>query len=113
MFAKKNRLAKDTDIKRVLAAGRSFFSPHLSVKYLRVPEVVVPRVTFVVSSKVSKLAVNRNRLKRILRAELSMYLTSLKNGDYLFRVKPGVLKVEERELRAELLTLLKRARLLN
>ncbi len=111
MFPKKNRLAKDADIKRVLAAGRSFFAPHIGLKYFH-KAISVPRLTFVVSTKVSKQAVKRNRLKRVLRAELSGEVGRLKPGDYLFRLKPGSVAVPESELRRELRTLILRAGLL-
>ncbi len=111
MFPKKNRLAKDTDVKRVLATGRSFFTPHLSVKCLR-SGLLVPRFTVVVSSKVSKLAVKRNRLKRIIRAELEVKIQDFRNGDFLFRVKPGAAMVDEGQIRSEVRLLINKAHLL-
>ena len=64
MFAKKHRLAKTTDVKKAFAQGRAFFNPFFTIKFLTHTIRAEPRFTVVVSTKVSKRAVPRNRIKK-------------------------------------------------
>lgn len=86
MLPRQHRLAKDRDIKRVFAQGRSFFNPFFTLKYLKL--AAQTRFAFVVSAKVSKKAVKRNRLKRVLREQVRKNLESLAPGDYVLVLKP-------------------------
>lgn len=112
MFAKRNRLAKDRDVKTVLKAGRSFFDPFFTIKYLRVNSPTNTRCTVVVSTKVAKQAVKRNRIKRVIRDFLRRYLQDLATGDYMVIVRPVVVKHEASEIRNRLGQVLVRNRLL-
>ena len=113
MFAKKNRLAKDRDVKTVLKAGRSFFDPFFTIKYLRASaQHTTTRCTVVVSTKVAKQAVKRNRIKRIIRDFLRRYLQGLALGDYMIIVRPMVAKQEASDIRNRLGQVLVRNRLL-
>lgn len=105
MLYKKNRLAKDRDIKKVFARGRGFFNPYFTLKYL--PEGDAPRFTVVASTKVSKRAVKRNRLKRIIRQVLRLNLNKLPLGDYVLMLKPKAGLVPEAELLKSLMEFLK------
>src|SRR3984957_7379 len=96
MLKKANRLAKDKDIQRTFARGRSFFNPFFSIKFAQAPEP--PRFTVVVSTKVFKNAVARNRLKRLVREYLRKNLASFKKGHYVIMAKPKVAKVPEAEM---------------
>ena len=86
MLKKVNRLAKAGDIKKTLARGRTFFNQFFGIKFLPVAGTL--RFTVVVSTKVYKSAVKRNRLKRVLREYLRRNLVSFAPGDYLISVKP-------------------------
>jgi ribonuclease P protein component len=88
MFSRKNRLAKDRDVQRVVKAGRAFFDPRFTIKALRQPEHT--RITVVVSTKVSKSAVRRNRIKRVLREYLRKQVPHLVPADYMIIVRPKV-----------------------
>ncbi|MEK7617981.1 MAG: ribonuclease P protein component [Patescibacteria group bacterium] len=94
MLNKKNRLAKDRDIKKVFARGRSFFSPFFNLKFLNSGGSL--RFTAVVSTKVSKRAVKRNRLKRIIREFVRLNMTNLASGDYILVLKPKVAMEQEK-----------------
>lgn len=110
MLKKKHRLAKETEVKRAFAKGRSFFSPYFVVKYLRADNSF-PRVTVVASTKVSKKAVARNRLKRVVRETVRQMLGELKPGDYILSLKPSALAMESKDLASELKGLLKKLKL--
>ena len=87
MFAKKFRLAKSADVQKVFGRGRAFFNPLLTVKFLGRQDGM-PRVAVIVSTKVAKSAVRRNRIKRVLRELLRTNIGKLKAGDYAIVVKP-------------------------
>jgi ribonuclease P protein component len=54
--------------------------------------------TVVVSTKVYKSAVARNRLKRIVREYLRKNLASLKSGSYVISAKPRISSLPEKEI---------------
>lgn len=88
MLKKVNRLAKAKDIKKAFAQGRTFFSPFFSIKYVSGPNQ--RRFAVVVSTKVFKQAVKRNRLKRIIREHIRKNLINFKTGIYVIIAKPKI-----------------------
>lgn len=94
MFKKQNRLAKTKDIQKTIKSGRVFFNSNLNLKVL-LGKSLTPRFTVVVGVKVSKKAVTRNRMKRILREEIKKHLNVWPAGDYMVFVKPNAAKVPE------------------
>ena len=100
MLPKKHRLSKSTEVKKTTAKGRSFFNPYFVVKSLKGEGVA--RFTVIVSTKVSKKAVVRNSLKRIIRDELKNFVQSFPAGSYAFIVKPSAAKVVSSELRKQI-----------
>jgi ribonuclease P protein component len=94
MLKKINRLAKAKDIQKTFARGRNFFSPFFNIKYISGANS--PRFTVVVSTKVFKRAVARNRLKRIVREYVRKNLPKFKNGDYIISFKPKATSVSEK-----------------
>ncbi len=110
MFSKKHRLAKTKEVKLVIARGRGFFNQYFSVKCLD-SKLSVPRFTVVISTKVYKQAVKRNRLKRIIREFFKLSIGQIKSLDYTVMVKPKAAAVEEKELMASLQALLESAKI--
>lgn len=111
MFARVNRLAKTKDVEQVIKRGQSFFSPHFVIKFSKA--ATQTRLTVVVSTKVSKSAVKRNRIKRVLRSQLQSRLKDLKAGDYAIIVKPLAAKIEAKALREQLSELFVKLKFLN
>ena len=97
MLSKKNRLAKDLDIKKVFARGRSFLNSGISLRFLPKAGAGDARFAVVVSTKVSKRATKRNRLKRLIREELKSHLKTFPYGDYIISVRPTAEKLEEKK----------------
>lgn len=93
MLKKVNRLAKSKDIQKAFARGRTFFNPLFTLKFI--PGVKEKRFTVVVSTKVYKKAVDRNRLKRIIREHIRKNLDGFKPGNYVIITKPLVARKEE------------------
>lgn len=92
MLNKKSRLAKPKDIAKVFTKGRNFFSPYFQVKFI---SSAGQRFAVVVSTKVFKKAVARNRLKRLLRESIRKNLPLFANGDYVIMAKPKVASLPE------------------
>jgi len=96
MLKRANRLAKSKDIASAFARGRTFFNPFFSIRFLSRPGE--KRFTVVVSTKVYKRAVARNRLKRLVREYLRKNLEKFKNGSYVIAAKPRISKLPESEI---------------
>lgn len=110
MLKKPHRLAKTTHIQTVFARGRGFFNTYLTVKVLKKSDT--HRFTVVVSTKVSKKAVVRNRIKRVLREVIRKNITSLMTGDYVIIVKPAATKILAKDLPGKLMELFVSSRIL-
>ncbi len=100
MLPKKHRLSKSAEVKQTTARGRSFFNPYFVVKFLKGSDNI--QITVIVSTKVSKKAVTRNLLKRVVRSVVKDYLTKFYPGDYAFIIKPAAVKITTLELRKQL-----------
>ncbi len=70
------------------------------------------RCAVIVSSKVSKRAVHRNRLRRMLHRVLTLHPPETKLPSWMvFSLKPGSFEADESDLLGECLLLLQKARL--
>ena len=113
MLYSQNRLAKRADIERVFKKGRSFFVGNLGIRLAK-NGLKQSRFTIVTSLKVSKKAVERNKLKRrmreIIRKEI---LPQVKPGfDGVVSTKKGLLDSDFNELSKTVINLFKKARLI-
>lgn len=106
MLAKTHRLTQKRDFEKLSNQGRSVFGPFLTMRVRSVANPV-PRIAFITSTKVFKLAVDRNRVKRRLRAILRELLPKVPPSLHiLFVVKPEALHAEHLALTAEVERLL-------
>lgn len=97
MLPKQFRLRKTKDFDLVWKNGRSFFVKQLGTKS-RKNGLEESRFGFVVSTKISKRAVVRNRIKRLLRQSIHQNLDKIKSGfDIVFFTRPGVEKYDKLE----------------
>jgi len=98
MLSFKNRLKKEKDFKRVFDYGKSISSDLISVKYL-INEMENSRVGFIVSKKVSKKAVLRNRIKRVLRESVRKEIKQLNRGyDIIIIARRKTTETESKEI---------------
>lgn len=112
MLSVKHRLTKEKDFKKIHASGRSFFSSWLRLRYLANNQEL-SRLAVVVSTKVSKKAVKRNRVKRQLREIIRLNLAKVKPGyDITISVNNKALDKDYKDLEKETLKLFAKARLL-
>jgi ribonuclease P protein component len=90
VLPKKNRLKKKKDFENVFKHGKSFKSEFLTLRFKQ-GELENSRFGFIVSNKVSKKAVVRNRTRRRLQSAAEKYFLQIeKNIDGIFMAFPGL-----------------------
>jgi len=99
MLPSKHRLVKTTEIAAVQTRGRRFFDQDFVLKVSWKAQAQ-PKIAFVVSTKVSKKAVERNRIKRMLREAVRTTITDWKSGNYVVIVKPSATKLDNLKLKS-------------
>jgi ribonuclease P protein component len=109
-----NRLRRREDFAKVYAKGDRYRGTYLSLRILFDSNDPFIRIGIVVSKKVSKLAVTRNRFKRQLRAIFRQLLSQLKNGlQIVVTVTTVQSKPSYQELWDDLKNLLAKAKVLH
>ncbi|MBI4438265.1 ribonuclease P protein component [Candidatus Uhrbacteria bacterium] len=112
MLPQTNRLRQEKDMKTLFAKGRSVFGTLVGMK-LCANGRPVTRFAVVVGVKTAKRAVDRNRIKRRVRAIVYALLPELKGGfDVALLPRKEALTAKPEALKAALLGSLKKARLL-
>ena len=79
MLSRENRLNRSKDFEKAFKKGLSCFSENIIVKALK-NELDISRIGFSVGVKVSKKAIERNRIKRVLRESVRIYISQMKKG---------------------------------
>jgi len=106
------RLRKEKDFKNIIKNGRTIGNRFLILKFIE-NNLNAPRIGFVVSQKVSKSAVIRNKIKRKLRAIIRDEIKKIKEGyDLIFFSKKGIEGENFKELKESVNLLFKKAILL-
>lgn len=105
-FGKQHRLLTPREFKAVFD-GALFKASHRSLLLLAIPAVDTPsqpdapaRLGLVVAKKHARLAVQRNRLKRLLRESFRHHKAELTGLDIVALVKPGLWQQENSAIRA-------------
>ncbi len=105
MLKKKNRIHLKKDFDRIFKNGYSFYCPELGLKFID-NDLSYLRAAVIVSNKVSKSAVVRNKIKRIIKSylqeRLKNDLLSGKNKDVVIIVLPEALQLETAEFKKKL-----------
>ena len=79
MLPKKNRLTSNEDFKNTYLSGSFFSFGEISIKFSQ-NNLAESRIGLAVGKKYSKLAVERNHAKRILRSALNDFVKNIKPG---------------------------------
>ena len=113
MLPKANRLKRDKDFKALFSKKTpGVFGVFCGAKWKK-NDLKVSRAAVVVGTKISKIAVVRNRLRRQIREVLRLNLDKLKPGyDLVLIVNKKALNKEYSELEQDVLKLLKKTPLL-
>lgn len=111
MLSKKNRINKKTFPILLRRAG-NFYSDNMQIRMIR-DSSKNKAFAFVVSLKVSKSAVKRNKIKRIARAITHSILECAADG-ILVAVffKPTIINKKYAEIKNEMITLYKKAKII-
>ena len=111
MLPKANRLTKETDFKLLAKKGRLFYSSLFTIK-LNKKKNFASRFGVVISAKVSKKAVVRNKVKRRITEIIRLALPKIKSEfDVMILVKPVVAEKNYKEIKEDLEKLFKKARI--
>ncbi|RUM87636.1 MAG: ribonuclease P protein component [Thermovibrio sp.] len=110
-FKKHERLKKDSEFKRVFDHGKSLGGSTVAF-YFCPNELEFPRAGFIVSKKVSKKAVERNRAKRLMREVFRLNKHRLEPVDIVFIARKGIIGKSYREVEKDFLSLAKKAGIL-
>lgn len=112
MLSNSNRLRSDSDFAEVRNKGTLHQGQNFAISMRDRGDSDPSRFGIIVSTKISKSAVARNKVKRIIREGVVEVLDSVNRGmDVVFLVKPSILKVERVELIAEVKKEMKNANL--
>lgn len=109
MLPKENRLTEKGDFAKVLKGGRIIGGVFLSLAVHR-GDGGAPKMGFIVSNKISKKAVERNRLKRLMRQAVKPHIDNIEDGSFLvFLAKKKAANAASEEITRESQALLKRS----
>jgi len=98
MLKKINRIRRDKEFDRVFKTGHSFYGQVLGVKAVA-NDLGYNRFGIIISTKVSKKAVVRNKFRRQIRAIIRINLDKLKPGhDVVLIIFPLILDKNYQEL---------------
>lgn len=105
---KRYSLGRNKHYQYVYRKGKSYPSRYMVLVYLRARDI---KVGYSVSGKVGN-AVTRNRLRRMLFEDFRLLRKRLCEGKYIFVLRPSAKLARHAELTADMLALLRRARLI-
>ena len=100
-FPKGKRLLTRLDFSRVFSKSKRIQNRHFTLLVHYIEPDKQTRMGFVVSKKVDKTAVQRNRIKRLIRESFRVQ-KRLKSADYVVMAKPGVSKLSNQIITASL-----------
>jgi len=87
MFATKNRLSKQKDFEKIFKNGKTINGGFFKIFYIK-NSLNNNRFSIIVGKKISKIAVVRNHIKRLIRKEIEKYNFKSNNLDFIFIVFP-------------------------
>lgn len=102
MLSKINRITSEKDFALVKAKGKVFQEKSFALAVLDRGEGET-RFGFIISTKISKRAVKRNKAKRILSEVVRKKMSKIKKGyDIVFLAKAGVLELDSQHAEDEI-----------
>ena len=113
MLAKKHRLTGNLLLEEVKSKGTLYQSDSFGMIVLKQEEPGPSRFAFIVSTKISKKAVDRNKITRYLREAVKESLEEISEGyDVLFLAKKKIMKKKGKEIAEETKQLFREANLI-
>ena len=112
MLPRQHRLTKNKDFARVAQQGKVIFGRELGLKYIK-NDLAFSRFGVVVSLKISKKAVVRNKIKRRIRAILKENLSKITSGyDFMILTRLGVKDLDYSQIKDKFLRLFQKEKLI-
>ncbi|MCK5466404.1 ribonuclease P protein component [Candidatus Parcubacteria bacterium] len=112
MLKKELRIRKQKDFDNIFSKGAYFSEKFLALKVVK-NDLEISRFGFIVSNKISKKAVERNRIKRLLRETVRLKQNKIKSGfDAIFIFRGKEVEKSFEDVDAIVEKLLKRSGLL-
>ena len=104
MLPAKNRIKGNDSVENVKRRGKLFQSENFGVSILKNEDEPNSRFAFVVSGKISKLAVHRNRINRAMHEGVRRVIKEIPEGyDFVFLAKKNLAKKTTDEIIAEMI----------
>lgn len=99
MLPKKNRLIKKSEFSEILTKGKIFQGHLFGISVYERDDELPAKIGIIVSKKISKLAVKRNRTKRLLRESLRRLIKNAPDGlGLVFLTKKKLLEATQDEV---------------
>lgn len=96
-FPKCAKLLKPAEYKHVFNAANRISDRHLTIFYCA-NDLNQPRLGLAISKKVSKLAVDRNRIKRLARETFRLKQSTLQSTDFVVIARSSAVKTDNKVL---------------
>jgi ribonuclease P protein component len=110
MLAKKFKLTGAKDFDRVQKTGKVFQSTNFGIAFVAREDTNPSRFAFIVSTKIAKEAVDRNRAKRAMSEAVRINSVNLVPGyDVVFLAKTTIARISTTEIMKEVFLALKEA----
>lgn len=108
MIAKAYRITDRNVFRRVQRIGEVYQSENFGIAYLKREDTNPSKFAFVISSKISKEAIDRNTIKRHMSEAIRIMVKEIKDGmDIVFLAKPNILRIPADVLVREIRTAVK------
>ena len=112
MLPRKYKLKKDNDFKKVFNKGKYYQKDFIKIKFLE-NDLEINRFGLVIGLKISKKAVQRNKIKRQLEEVIQLELEQMKKGiDIIILVQPEIIEKEYQEIKETLIELFKKSKII-
>ena len=113
MLAKKFRLTGAKNFVKIQKEGKVYQSPNFGIAYIKREDNGLSRFGFVISTKIAKDAVDRNRFRRAMSEAVRIGSIDLVSGfDAVFLAKTSITRVSTAEIMKEVRLSLKECGLL-
>ena len=103
MLPKKYRLHDYQEVEKVKKEGKLYQSPLFGILVFKKDDQTTSRFSFIISTKISKKATERNRAKRVLSEAVRGLLPKVKPGfDAVFLGKKSLIGKNKKEIETEI-----------
>ena len=113
MLPKENRLSNKTDFDKVKEKGNKASGKSIMILALNREDNKVARFGIVVSKHVSRRAVDRNRIKRLIRESIMSVMNKVSNGyDVVIIARQNIINWDFNEVNNDLINVFQKARII-